>query len=148
MVSRLDQTWLRFDGSASTRLTNSLPTPAETSIVSRIAQNIIEWKCYFLTLPKLLDNYTGRYHVTPNPILEISRDGDRLFAQAFVQLPHNRLGDLIGGPKFELFAEGEKDFFARVADHQITFETGPDGRATGIILRQAGRPDMPGARLS
>jgi D-alanyl-D-alanine-carboxypeptidase/D-alanyl-D-alanine-endopeptidase len=97
--------------------------------------------------PKLLDNYTGRYQVTPNPIFEITRDGDRLFAQAFVQPPHNRPGDLIGGPKFELFAEGEKNFFARVADNQITFETGPDGRATSLIVRKAGR-DMPAPRLS
>ena len=80
--------------------------------------------------------------MTPNLILEITRDGDRLFAQGFVQLPHNRPGDL-PRPKFELFAEGEKNFFARVADHQITFETGPEGRATSLILHRAGR-DMPG----
>jgi D-alanyl-D-alanine-carboxypeptidase/D-alanyl-D-alanine-endopeptidase len=98
--------------------------------------------------PKLLDNYTGRYQVTPNLTLEISRDGDRLFAQSFVQLPHNRPGDLVGAPKFEVFAEGEKNFFARVTDKQIAFETGPDGRATGLILHQGGRPDVPGARLS
>jgi len=97
--------------------------------------------------PKLLDNYIARYQVTPNLILEITRDGDRLFAQAFIQLPHNRPGDLTGQPKFELFAEGEKNFFARVADNQITFETGPDGRATSLILHRAGR-DMPAARLS
>ena len=97
--------------------------------------------------PTLLDNYTGRYQVTPNLILEITRDGDRVFAQAFVQPPHNRLGDLVGGPMFELFAEGEKDFFARVADTQITFETGADGRATRLVLHKGGR-DMPAARLS
>ena len=96
--------------------------------------------------PKLLDNYTGRYQVTPNLILEITCDGDRLFGQAFVQFPHNQLGDLTGGPRFELFAEGEKNVFAQVADHQITFETGVDGRATGLILHKAGR-DMPATRL-
>jgi len=96
--------------------------------------------------PMLLDNYTGRYQVAPNLIFEITRDGDRLFAQGFAQLPHNRPGDLTGLPKFELFAEGEKNFFARVADHQFTFETGPEGRATSLILHRAGR-DMPGARL-
>ncbi|HLH42183.1 MAG TPA: serine hydrolase [Bryobacteraceae bacterium] len=97
---------------------------------------------------KLLSNYTGRYQVTPDLIFEITRDGDRLFAQGFAQLPQNRPGDLIGLPKFELFAEGEKNFFARVADHQITFETGPDGRATSLILNRAGR-EMPAApRLS
>jgi D-alanyl-D-alanine-carboxypeptidase/D-alanyl-D-alanine-endopeptidase len=97
--------------------------------------------------PRLLDHYTGRYQVTPNLILEITRDGDRLFAQAFVQLPHNRSGDLSAAPKFELFAEGEKNFFARVTDKQIAFETGPEGRATSLILQQAGRDPMPAARL-
>jgi serine-type D-Ala-D-Ala carboxypeptidase/endopeptidase len=93
--------------------------------------------------PDLLDNYTGRYRVTPNLILEITREGDRLFAKALVQVP----GDLTG-PQFELFAEGEKNFFAKVSDKQIAFETGPEGRATGLILYQAGRAPMPAARLS
>jgi serine-type D-Ala-D-Ala carboxypeptidase/endopeptidase len=98
--------------------------------------------------PKLLDHYAGRYQVTPNLILEITRDGDRLFAQAFVQLPHNRSGDSTAAPKFELFAEGEKNFFARVTDKQIAFETGSEGRATSLILYSAGREPMPAARLS
>jgi CubicO group peptidase (beta-lactamase class C family) len=94
--------------------------------------------------PKLLDNYTGRYQVTPDLIFEMTRDGDRLFAQGFAQ----NAGQTIVLPKFELFAEGEKNFFARVADNQIAFEAGPDGRATSLILRRAGR-DMPAApRLS
>ncbi len=97
--------------------------------------------------PELLDRYTGRYQVTPNPLLEITRDRDRLFAQAFVQLPHNRPGDLTGGPRFELFAESEKRFFAKVADNQITFETDADDRAKGLILHKAGN-DLPGVRLS
>jgi CubicO group peptidase (beta-lactamase class C family) len=93
--------------------------------------------------PKLLDNYTGRYQVTPNLILEITRAGDRLFAQGFAQVT----GQAIVLPKFEVFAEGEKNFFARVSDQQITFETGPEGRATSLILHKAGR-DVPAARLS
>jgi CubicO group peptidase (beta-lactamase class C family) len=97
--------------------------------------------------PKLLDNYPGRYQVTANLIFEITRDGDRLFAQGFAQLPQNRPGDLTALPKFELFAEGEKKFFAKVADNQITFEAGPEGRATSLILHRAGRQPMPAARL-
>jgi hypothetical protein len=85
--------------------------------------------------------------VTPHLILEITRDGDRLFSQGFAQLPQNRPGDPTALPKFELFAEGENQFFARVTDTQIIFETGPDGRATGFILRKSGR-DMRGVRLS
>jgi CubicO group peptidase (beta-lactamase class C family) len=97
--------------------------------------------------PALLDNYTGRYQVTPNLIFEITRDGDRLFAQSFAQVPHSRPGDLTALPKFELFAEGEKTFFARVSDNQVAFETGPDGRARILILHRAGR-DLTAARLS
>jgi CubicO group peptidase (beta-lactamase class C family) len=87
--------------------------------------------------PKILDHYTGRYRMGQGT-LEITRDGDRLFAQVLGQVN----GQPINGPKFELFAEGEKHFFARVADVQIALETGPEGRATSLILRRAGR-DMP-----
>ena len=93
--------------------------------------------------PKLLDDYTGRYQVTPNLILEITRDDDRLFAQGFAQLN----GQAIVLPKFEVFAEGEKNFFAKVSDQQFAFETGPDGRATGLILHKAGR-DTPAPRVA
>jgi len=93
--------------------------------------------------PKLLDNYCGRYQVTPNLIFEITRDGDRVFAQGFAQVT----GQAIVLPKFEVFAESEEKFFAKVSDNQITFETGPEGRATSLILHRAGR-DMPAARLS
>jgi serine-type D-Ala-D-Ala carboxypeptidase/endopeptidase len=98
--------------------------------------------------PELLDNYTGRYQLTPNLIFEITRNGDRLFAQGFVQLPQNGPGEQTALPKFELFAEGEKKFFARVSDKQITFETGPEDRATSLILHQAGREPIPATRLS
>jgi CubicO group peptidase (beta-lactamase class C family) len=92
--------------------------------------------------PTLLDNYTGRYQVKPELILDITRDGDRLFAQGFAQFN----GQAILLPKFEVFAEGEKSFFAKVSDQQIVFETGPDGRATSLVLHTAGR-EMPGPRM-
>ena len=88
---------------------------------------------------RLLDHYTGRYQMTPNLVLEIIRDGDRLFAQALVQ--GNR------GPTFELFAESETTFFAKVSDKQIAFETDSEGPATRLVVYQAGRPSMPAARV-
>jgi D-alanyl-D-alanine-carboxypeptidase/D-alanyl-D-alanine-endopeptidase len=97
--------------------------------------------------PELLDNYTGRYQVAPNLIFEITRDGDRLFAQGFSQLPHNPPGNLTSLPRFQLFAEGEKNFFARVSASRITFEAVPEGRATGLVLHKAGR-NIPAPRLS
>ena len=88
--------------------------------------------------PALLDNYTGRYQMAPNVILEVTRDGSRLFAQTLAQA--------ISGPKFELFAEGEKNFFAKVGDNQITFVANPDGRAASVILHRVGG-DIPAVRV-
>ena len=89
--------------------------------------------------PKLLDNYTGRYQL-PDRILEITRDGGRLFVQFFGQQG-------MGGPMFEMFAEREKNFFVKTTGSQFTFETDPAGRATGLIMYRVGRPGTPGSRL-
>ncbi len=60
-------------------------------------------------------------------IFTITRDGDHLFAQ------------LTGQPKAEIFPEGERDYFYKAVDAQITFVTGSNGRATELILHQNGR---------
>lgn len=75
---------------------------------------------------KLYDNYVGRYQLAPSAILTISREDDHLFAQ------------LTGQPKFEIFPEGEKQFFFKVVDAQLTFETGAQGKATAAVLHQNG----------
>ncbi len=54
----------------------------------------------------------------------------------------------MSGPQFEVFAESEKNFFAKVSDKQIVFDTGPDGRATSLILYRAGGQPMAAARVS
>jgi serine-type D-Ala-D-Ala carboxypeptidase/endopeptidase len=75
---------------------------------------------------KLFDGYVGRYALAPNFILTITREGDRLLAQA------------TGQPKFELFAEGAREYFLKVVDAQVTFETDAQGQATGLVLYQNG----------
>jgi RNA polymerase sigma factor (sigma-70 family) len=84
--------------------------------------------------PGFFDRYVGRYELLPNLILTITREGDRLFAQA------------TGQSKFQLFAEGEKDYFLKVTDAQITFEVDAAGRVNQLTLHQAGR-DMPAKRI-
>ncbi|HEY3841075.1 MAG TPA: serine hydrolase [Bryobacteraceae bacterium] len=92
--------------------------------------------------PALLDRYAGRYRL-PNSILEIARTGDRLFAQA------TAVGSKpIAGPAFEMFVEGESIFFVKVTGSRISFEIGPDGRATSLIMHRAGREPVPAPRLS
>ncbi len=68
----------------------------------------------------------GLYQLAPNFILTVTREGDQLFAQA------------TGQPKLEIFAESERDYFYKVVDAQITFQTDAQGKATGLILHQNG----------
>ena len=77
--------------------------------------------------PKLFDGYVGRYQLAPNFIITITRDGDHLFEQITSQ------------PKFEIFPEGDRDYFLKVVDAQITFATDSKGHATELILHQDGR---------
>jgi D-alanyl-D-alanine-carboxypeptidase/D-alanyl-D-alanine-endopeptidase len=77
--------------------------------------------------PKLFDGYVGTYQVTANVIFTITRDKDHLFAQ------------LTGQPALEIFPEGERDYFYKAVDAQITFVTDSRGRATELILHQNGR---------
>jgi CubicO group peptidase (beta-lactamase class C family) len=90
--------------------------------------------------PQILDRYTGRYQASPQLTFEITRDDGRLFVQAVNQA--------MSAPRFEVFAESEKTFFAKVTDKQITFEIGADGRATSLTLYSAGRVTMTAARVS
>ena len=55
------------------------------------------------------------------------------------------LADHEPAPKFELFGESPTNYFLKVVDAQITFETDAQGKATGLVLHQNGR-DLPGKR--
>jgi hypothetical protein len=76
--------------------------------------------------PKILDGYVGKYELAPGAVFTITREGGRLFAK------------LTNQAKFPLFPEGERDFFYKVVDAQITFVTDAQGRATELILHQGG----------
>ena len=78
--------------------------------------------------PKLFDGYVGRYGSADadGVIMTITREGDRLFAQA------------TGQPKFEILPESDHDFFVSEFDAQITFVTESQGRATELIVHQDG----------
>jgi D-alanyl-D-alanine-carboxypeptidase/D-alanyl-D-alanine-endopeptidase len=76
--------------------------------------------------PQVLEKYVGRYQLAPSAIITMTREGSRLFTQ------------LTGQPRFETFPESEKDFFLKVVDAQITFETDTSGKAVALVLHQNG----------
>ena len=77
--------------------------------------------------PAVLDRYVGRYQLSPAATLTLSRDGERFFAQ------------LTGQPHVEVFASGEKEFFFKMVDAQLTMEVDPQGRASAVTIHQFGR---------
>lgn len=78
---------------------------------------------------KLFDGYVGKYELRPNFAITITRDGDHLFAQ------------VTGQPKFEVFPEGDRDYFLKAFDAQITFVVDSKGKATELISHQNGHDD-------
>ncbi len=83
--------------------------------------------------PSIYDAYAGEYELAPTFSIAITREGDRLFAQA------------TGQPRFEIFPASESRFFLKVVDAEIELVRGADGKVTGLVLHQNGR-DMPGKR--
>jgi CubicO group peptidase (beta-lactamase class C family) len=100
---------------------------------ARTEQAPVERKEVRLT-PEQLDRCVGRYELRPGFVLEVTREGDRLFSQA------------TGQPKAEIFAESETEFFLKVVDAQLSFPREATGPATGLVLHQGGR-DMPAKRI-
>jgi len=70
------------------------------------------------------DKRAGRYQLAPGFILELSRDGDRYFAQA------------TGQGKLEIFAQDENVFFARAVEAEVRFDGGDSGY---LVLHQNGQ---------
>jgi CubicO group peptidase (beta-lactamase class C family) len=81
---------------------------------------------------KILDSYVAAYRLGPNVVVTITREGDQLFAQ------------LTGQPRFPIFPEGDRSFFLKVVDAQLTFEVDSNGKASGVVLRQNGRDQRAG----
>ena len=83
--------------------------------------------------PEKLQALVGVYQLAPTVSATVTRTDGHLFAQ------------LTGQPPVELFPESSTSFFIKVVDAQVTFQLGPDGRATGLVLHQNGR-DLSGKR--
>jgi hypothetical protein len=72
-----------------------------------------------------LDACVGSYEIAPGFVLAVTRDGDRLVAQA------------TGQPALPLEAESATKFHVDAVGAEIEFEM-TEGRASALILRQGG----------
>lgn len=80
------------------------------------------------------DALAGRYELRPGFVMELTREGERYFAQA------------TGQGKIEIFPSSDTLFFSRDVDAEISFEPVAGQPGQTFVLKQGGR-NQPGRRL-
>ena len=80
-----------------------------------------------ITLPaQAFEKYVGDYQLLPNVVLTVSTENGKFYVR------------ITGGENLEIFPESEKDFFLKVRDATLKFETDPSGKVTQVIFKQGG----------
>lgn len=74
----------------------------------------------------IFDKYVGKYNAGNQNIIEITKDGDKLMAQA----PNS--------PRFQLLAATEKEFFVREINIRIIFKVNEQGQTESFSLNTDG----------
>jgi len=69
----------------------------------------------------------------------VEPSGRRVVAHGHFANGDARPVGVTGQPKLELFASGEREFFLKVVDAQLTMEVDAQGPATAVTLHQFGR---------
>lgn len=77
--------------------------------------------------------FVGTYELAPSFVVDVTSDGDRLFAQA------------TGQQQFELFPINATKFYLKVVDAQVEFVENDEGVVDTMVLYQNGM-EMPGKR--
>ncbi len=77
--------------------------------------------------PAVFDQYVGKYELAPTFVVAITREENRLMAQA------------TGQGKFEIFPESETVFFAKVPQLSVRFVKDADGKVSHFVLSQGGK---------
>lgn len=80
-----------------------------------------------------LKQFVGKYQLAPNFVIEITVNGEQIYAQA------------TGQPIFEIFPSSEDQFYLKVVDAQIKFVKN-NGTISSLILYQNGR-EMPAKKI-
>lgn len=78
----------------------------------------------------ILDSYSGKYELAPNRIINVTRDGNRIFIQ------------LSGQQKIEIFASSTIKFYLKVVGATVTFNIDDKGKVVSLTINQNGRDNL------
>ncbi len=98
-----------------------------TAIVNDMPYDLPEFRKDIKLPVTLLREYVGIYELAPNFLINITLEGDKLFAQA------------TGQTKLRIYAERKDFFFLKLVDAQISFGRDAAGKVEKLSLRQGGR---------
>ena len=84
--------------------------------------------------PDVLKQYIGKYELQPGFVIEVTVEGNQIFAQA------------TGQPQFEIFAESEDNFFLKVVSAKLVFSKNENGAVNIATLHQGGQ-QIPGKKI-
>jgi nitroreductase len=84
--------------------------------------------------PEILEQYNGEYEFNENLTMSVTTENGRIFVQ------------MTGQQRTEIFAETENKFFPKVVEADIIFVKGPDGKVTGLVLKQ-GTAELKGKKI-
>lgn len=76
---------------------------------------------------EVLKSYVGKYELKPGFILTITKEGNKLKAQA------------TGQSAFDIFEKSETEFYLKVVDAQIVFNINETGKVNSLTLFQGGQ---------
>ena len=82
----------------------------------------------------VLETYVGVYELTPELKITITREETQLFLQA------------TGQGQFKIFPSANDEFFLKVVEASISFNSNNEGKVTGLVLNQAGQ-NLPATKV-
>lgn len=82
----------------------------------------------------ILESYIGKYKLMPNFILTVTKEDHQMKAQA------------TGQPAFDIFPKSENEFYLKVVNAQLTFNSNEEGTVISVTLHQGGQ-DLEGKKM-
>jgi len=75
----------------------------------------------------ILESYVGKYELAPGFVINVTKDGEQMKAQA------------TGQGQFEIYPKSENVFYLKVVEAQITFNLNENGKVESMTLLQGGQ---------